>query len=71
MSSLTNDTSIVIKKADKWSCVVVWDSEDCKADPKNQLGDRNVFKNINFKEKFLQELAETTNILFGNFKKEL
>ena len=55
MSSLTNDTSIVIKKADKRSCVVVWDSEDCKADPENQLGDRNVYKDINFKEKFLQE----------------
>ena len=71
MSSSTNDTSIVIKKADKGSCVVVWDSEDCKADAENQLGDRNVYKDINFKEKFLQELAETTNSLFRNFKKGL
>ena len=55
MSSLINDTGIVIKKADKESCVVVWDSEDYKADAENQLGDRNVYKDINFKEKLLQE----------------
>ena len=71
MSSLTNNTSIVIKKADKGSCVVVWDNEDCKANAENQLRDKNVYKNINFKEKFLQELAETTNSSFGNFKKGL
>ena len=66
MSSLTNDASIVIKKADKGSCVVVWDSEDCKADAEKQLRDRNVYKDINFKEKFLQELVETTNSSFRN-----
>ena len=55
MSSLTNDTGIVIKKVDKESCVVVWDSEDCKADTEKQLGDRNVYRDINFKEKFLHE----------------
>ena len=71
MSSLTNDTSIAIKKADKRSCVVVSDSEDCKADAENQLGDRNVYTDINFKEKCLQELAETTNSSFWNFKKGL
>ena len=71
MSSLTNDMSIVIKKADKRSCVVVWNSEDCEADAENQLGDRKVYKDISFKEKFLQEFAETTNSSFRNLKKRL
>ena len=51
--------------------MVVWDSEDCKADAENQLGDRNVYKDINFKEKFLQEFVETTNSSFRNLKKGL
>ena len=46
-----------------------WDSEDCKADAENQLGNRNLYEDINFKEKFLQELAETTNSSFRTFKK--
>ena len=67
MSLLSNDASVVIKG----SCVVVWDSEDRKADPENPMRDRNIYKDINFKEKFLQELAETANSLFRNFKKTL
>ena len=35
------------------------------------MRDRNIYKDINFKEKFLQELAETANSLFRNFKKTL
>ena len=70
MSSLTNDASIVIKKVDKGSYVVVWDSEDCKADAENQLRDRNVYNDINLKKK-LQELVETTNSSFRNFRKRL
>ena len=44
MKSLANDSSIVIKKADKGSCVVVWDREDYIAEAEKQLRDRNVNK---------------------------
>ena len=70
MRSLANDRSIIIKKADKGCCVVVWDREDYTAEAKKQLGDKNVYKDIDFKEKILQELVETSNSFFKNLKKK-
>ena len=45
--------SIVIKKADKGCSVVMWDHDDYK--------DRNVYKDVEFNEKILQDLAENNN----------
>ena len=70
MRSLANDRSIVIKKTDKGSCVVVWDREDYIAEAEKQLGEKNIYKDTDFKEKTLQELIETSNSLFKNFKKK-
>ena len=68
MRSLVNDISIVIKEADKGSCEVVWDREDYIEEAERQLGDVTVYKDIVFKEKMLQDLAETSNKLFRNLK---
>ena len=70
MRSLANDRSIVIKKADKRCCAVVWDREDYIAEAEKQLGDKNVYKFIDFTEKILHELAETSNSFFNNLKKK-
>ena len=43
MKSLVNDRSVVIKKADKGSCVVVWNSEDYIAETEKHLGDVTIF----------------------------
>ena len=66
MRVLANDRSIVIKKADKGSCVVVWDRNDYIAE--KQLSDENIYKDVNFKDKILQELADNSNKLFKNLK---
>ena len=58
--------SLVIKKADKSSCVVVWDRKDYIAEAKRQLGDVSVYKEVDFKEKMLQDLGDSSNKLFGN-----
>ena len=39
MRSLVNDRSLISKKADKGSCLVVWDREDYIAEAERQLGD--------------------------------
>ena len=39
------------------------------AETEKQLGDKNVYNDIDFKETILQELAETSNSLFRNLKK--
>ena len=68
MRSLVNGRSVVVKKADKGSCVVVWDHEDYITEAERQLGDLTVCKDVNFKEQMLQDLAETNNKLFRNLK---
>ena len=57
MRLLANDRSIVMKKADKGSCVVAWDREDYIAEASNQLNDESVYK-------ILQDLAEKSNGIF-------
>ena len=54
MTALANDRSIVIKKADKGSCVVVWDRNDSMGEAEKQLSDENIYKDINFKDNILQ-----------------
>ena len=58
MRSLADDRSLVIKKADKGSCVVVWGRNDYLTD----------FKDVNFNEKLIQDLTETSNKIFRNLK---
>ena len=51
MRSLVNDRSVVIKKADKGSFVVVWDHEGYIVEAERQLGDVTVYKDVNLKKK--------------------
>ena len=68
MRALADDRSIVIKKADKGSTVVVWDRNDYILEAEKQLSDANVYKDVFFNEKNLQELVGTSNQLFQNLK---
>ena len=56
--SLANDHNIVIKKADKGSCVVIWDRSDYIMEAEKQLNDKAVYKDVNF-DKDLQ--TQTTD----------
>ena len=46
----------------------MWDLEDYIAEAERQLGNVTVYKDVNFTEKMLQNLAETSNKLFRNLK---
>ena len=70
MRLLANDRSIVIKKADKGSCVVVWDREDYTAEASKQLNDESVYKSVKFKDKFLQDLTERSNGIFKGLQQK-
>ena len=66
---MTSDRSIVIKrKADKGSSIVIWDRVDYLKEANKQLSEKNVYKEVEFKEKMLTELVETSNMFFKNFK---
>ena len=44
--SLRDDTSIIIKEADKGSGIVVWDREDYLAEARTQLKDKDVYQEL-------------------------
>ena len=46
LHSLKDDTSIIIKEADKESGAVVWDREDYLAETKKQLDDKDVYQEL-------------------------
>ena len=48
---LADDRTIAIKRADKGSCVVLWDRMDYLLEAEKQSSELNVCKSINFKEK--------------------
>ena len=58
----------MIKKADKGSCVVVWDRNDYIKEAEKQLIDTNAYKDIFLNSKLLQEVVVTSNRLFQNLK---
>ena len=68
MRSLADDRSIVIKKADKGSCIVVWDRNDCLREAEKQLEDPNVYRKVAFKDKILSQLVDCSNRFFKNLK---
>ena len=58
MRTLADDRTIVIKKADKGSCVVVWDHNNFVKEAEKQLNDiKDVYKDVCFNEKHLEELV--------------
>ena len=66
--SLADDRNIVIKKADKGSCVVIWDRTDYIKEAESQLNNKSVYKDIVFKEKLLTDLVEKSNQFFKPLK---
>ena len=68
MRSLADDQNRVIKKANKGSCVVVWDRNDYLMEAEKQLSEKNVYKDVNFNEKLIQDLTETSNKIFRILK---
>ena len=49
MRSLADDRSIVIKKADTGSCIVVWNRNDYLREAEKQLKDQNVYRKVDLK----------------------
>ena len=68
MRSLADNRDIVIKKADNGFRSVLWDRYDYIAEVEKHLKDENVFKDVEFTEKVLQDFVETSNKMFGRLK---
>ena len=64
MRGLAEDRSIVIKPADKGSCVVVWDRTDYLLEAEKHLSDSSTYKEVKFGDKKLLKLVEESNKIF-------
>ena len=54
--SLDDDRNLLIKRAKKGFCVVIWDKNDFVKHAKFQLSNLNIYKSVEFKDKTLAEL---------------
>ena len=68
--ALAHHRTIVIKRADKGSCAVAWDRIDYLLEAEKKLGDSNVYKSDDFKEKLLTDQVESCNNMFLNLKQK-
>ena len=68
--SLADDRSIVIKKADKGSCVVVCDRDDYLSDAEKQLCDKAIYKDGSFNVKILSDLVARSNKIFKSIERK-
>ena len=64
MQGLAEDRSIVIKPADKGSCVVVWDKIDYLVEAENHLSDNSTYRDVKFGDDDLVKLVEQSNKIF-------
>ena len=62
MRTLIDNRTIVKKKADKGSCVIAWDRNEYIKEVEKQLNDTNVYKDVFFNAKLLQELATANKL---------
>ena len=65
---LADDYSKIIKKAEKSSCVGVWDKNDYTVEAEEQLADKNTSKDIKFSERNLRDLVGKSDKIFRNLK---
>ena len=67
--SLADDRNIVIKRADKGSCVVIWDRNDYLLEAEKQLRDKKVYRDVEYNVNILKDLAEASNEIFSGLKR--
>ena len=71
MQSLREDRFIIIKPADKGSCVVVWDREDYLLEGYKQLSDTSTYTYVEVKkynDKLQSQLTDKSNKLLNDYK---
>ena len=67
MRRLAEDRSIVIKSADKESCVVAWDKLEYLAEAEDHLKDNNTYIDDKLGDDGLVKLVEKSNKCLNNF----
>ena len=67
--TLTDDRNTVTKKADKCSCVVIWNRNDYITEAESQLKNEKVYKKVSFKQDMLCDLVTKSNGFFKDLRR--
>ena len=67
--SLVHDRNIVIKRADKDSCVVIWERDNYLLEAKKQLKDKKIYRNVEYNVNIIRDLAVACNEMFSGLKR--
>ena len=67
--SLVDDRNIIIKKADKGSCIVIWGRNYYLMKAEKQLSDKKLYQEVSNSENILFKLAEMSNKMFSSLKR--
>ena len=70
MRGIAEDRNIIIKPADKGSCVVLWDHKDYLAEAEKQLQYVDIYEDTDFKESDLVKLVEKSNTILQSLTKK-
>ena len=70
MRGFAEDRNIIIKPADKGSCVVLWDREYNLAEAEKQLQDVKIYEDTDFEESDSVKLVEKSNTIFESLRKK-
>ena len=66
--TLADDHNIVIKKADKGLCAVIWDRNDYIIEAESQLKSELVYKKVSFQQDMLCDLVTESNGFFKDLR---
>ena len=67
--SLADHRNIVIKRANKGSCVLIGDRNDYRLEADKKLKDKKVYRDVKYNVNILKDLAETSNEMFSGLKR--
>ena len=67
--TFADNRNIVIKKADKGSCVAIWDRNDYITEAECQLKNELVYKKVSFKKDMLGDLVTKSNGFFKDLRR--
>ena len=70
LRDLAEDKSIVIKSANKASCMVIWDREDYLKEADRQLSDNKIYRNVKNTKNMLSSLVDKSNKIFQSLSKK-
>ena len=68
--SSVDDRSIVIKKADKGSCVMVWDKDDNVLKAEKHFSGPSIYRHVNNSKNILPKLSEASKKMFSSLRRK-